>query len=189
MAGMPGFDATFDMIPSDRSAVLPRGAATDDQQEGVGPQPHPPAKKKEKVFGGRKGKFGRQTGPEAERAYGERKAMLLLVEQIDAQRAIVDQLLPRGDDTGASDCAAKALKSLPSEAAARLSRCGAQLLKLSAELDEVSVGEVEHNEGKDAKVVRSAITDWPTKQANETRRIRKKAAARIEQYLARLGVA
>merc|ERR1712146_817902 len=141
------------------------------------------------------GKFGRQTGPEAERAHRERKAMLLLVEQIDAQRAIVDQLLPRDDVTGAAegdsstvDRAIKALKALPAEAAARLSRCGAQLLKLSAELDEVSIGEVEHNEGKDAKVVRSAITDWPTKQANETRRIRKKAAARIEQYLARLGV-
>ena len=56
------------------------------------------------------------------------------------------------------------------------------------ELDMVSVAVVEKVEQKDAKVVRSAITDWPTKQNEETRRIRKKAAARIETYLARLGV-
>lgn len=81
-----------------------------------------------------------------------------------------------------------ALAALAADDRARLTRAGNQLLRLSMSLDEVSVAVVEVVDKKDAKVVRSGITDWPTKQNEETRRIRRKAAMRIEAYLARLGV-
>ena len=81
-----------------------------------------------------------------------------------------------------------ALAALSADDRARLTRAGNQLLRLSMSLDEVSVAVVEVVDRKDAKVVRSGITDWPTKQNEETRRIRRKAAMRIEAYLARLGV-
>merc|ERR1712046_81104 len=134
---------------------------------------------KPRTFGGKPGKFGRQSGTEAKQTYKARTELLVLIEKVQNVKCLVDELLPDG----------KSVADLDADARLRLRKCSGVLNQLSIDLDKISMDSVSGNGGlglKDECHKRNSITDWPTKQANETKRIRKKCAGQIESLLDRL---
>jgi hypothetical protein len=132
------------------------------------PKPSPSPKPKNS-------KFGRNTGPEAEQQKRLRNKMLIFAEKVDGIRCRIDALLPDGLIKANADLEGKE----------KLTKFVPVLSGLSLELDRISedAATVHAAENVRGQHVKSALTDWPTKQAGETKRMRKKCRARIESML------
>jgi hypothetical protein len=128
-------------------------------------------------------KFGRQNGPESKAMYKARSALLVFSDQLASVKCSVrDALCMHESAIAAENTSEQASRPSSSRRMdkSRLRKLQLVLVKMSDELDGIALQDAQ---ARGKSLARSSITDWPTKQANETRRIRKKCAGTIEELL------
>ncbi len=139
----------------------------------------PPNHKREELHP----KFGRQNGPESKSMYKARTALLVFSDQLASVKCSVrDALCMHESAIAAENTSEQASRPSSSRRMdkSRLRKLQLVLVKMSDELDGIALQDAQ---ARGKSLARSSITDWPTKQANETRRIRKKCAGTIEELL------
>jgi len=127
-------------------------------------------------------KFGRQSGPEAKAMYALRTELLTFSDSLATVKCNVLEAITQSQGPLENDIATAGSRPSSSRRAdkSRLRKLQLILVKMSNDLDDIALRDAQ-SRGK--SLARSSITDWPTKQANETRRIRKKCAGTIETLL------
>jgi hypothetical protein len=143
-----------------------RKPVANDAKKNTGGKPHP--------------KFGRQGGPESKAMYQARTELLIFSDQLATVKCSVQDALAQHEESRSHSVQDASRPTSSRTDRSRLRKLQLLLMKMSDELDDIALRDAQ---SRGQSLARSSITDWPTKQANETRRIRKKCAGTIESLL------